>query len=243
MLAMYSVALMASAIPADFGTKADAVLASSYAADGPGASAIVVDNGKVVYATGRGLADVAGKKAITPDTVFRLGSITKQFTSAVILQLVEEGKVSLSDPLSKYIPEYPKPGADATVAQLLNHTSGIQSYTGIPGFMSGAKPAKPFTTAALVAEFKDMPVEFERGSKFSYNNSGYVLLGAIIEKVTGKPWHQAVAERLTKPLGLKTIRYVLDERTIPSMAVGYTIKDGKVQPARPIHPSVPHAAG
>ena len=251
MRAMYSVAAVsalamaaqASALPADFNAKADAVLASSYAADAPGAAAIVVDDGKVVYASGRGLADVAGKRAITPDTVFRLGSITKQFTSAVILQLVEEGKVSLSDPLSKFLPDYPKPGSDATVAQLLNHTSGIQSYTGIPGFMSGPKPSQPFTTAALVAEFKDMPVEFDRGAKWNYNNSGYVLLGAIIEKVTGKAWHEAVTDRLAKPLGLKSIRYVVDERTIPAMALGYTMKEGKVQLARPIHPSVPHAAG
>ena len=233
----------ASALPADFTKKADAVIQSAFAADAPGAAAIVMDDGKVVYAAGRGLADVSAKKAITPDTVFRLGSITKQFTAAVVLQLVEEGKVSLSDPLSKYVPDYPKPGADATVAQLLNHTSGIQSYTGIPGWMTSPKPAQAFTTSALIAEFKDKPVEFERGSKFDYNNSGYVLLGAIIEKVTGQAWHEAVIDRIAKPLGLKTIRYAEDERAVPAMAVGYTKNEGKIEPSRPIHMSVPHAAG
>ena len=250
MRAMYTVAAasalalaaQANALPADFSKKADAVLASSYPSDAPGVAAIVVDDGKVVYASGRGLADVAGKKAITADTVFRLGSITKQFTSAVILQLVEEGKLSLNDPLSKFLPDYPKPGAEVTVAQLLNHTSGIQSYTGIPGFMAGPKPGQPFTTESLIAEFKNMPVEFERGTKWDYNNSGYVLLGAIIEKVTGRPWYEAVETRIAKPLGLKSIRYEGEGR-IPAMAFGYTVKDGKVALSRPIHPSVPHAAG
>lgn len=238
-----AMAAPAAAVPADFGSKADSVLASAYATDAPGAAAIVMDDGKVVYASGRGLADVAGKRAITPDTVFRLGSITKQFTAAVILQLVEEGKISLSDPLSKLLPDYPKPGADATVAQLLNHTSGIQSYTGIPGWMSGPKPAQAVTTESLIAEFKDMPPEFAAGSKWDYNNSGYVLLGAIIEKVTGKAWHEALAERITRPLGLSSIRYGVGEQDVPQMAAGHTLNDKKVVPSRPIHMSVPHAAG
>jgi CubicO group peptidase (beta-lactamase class C family) len=236
-------AAQASALPADFNAKADAVLNSAFEANAPGAAAIVMDDGKVVYAAGRGLADVSARKALTPDTVFRLGSITKQFTAAVLLQLVEEGKVSLSDPLSKYLPDYPKPGADATIAQLLNHTSGIQSYTGIPGWMAGPKPAQPFTTAALIAEFKDMPMQFERGTRHDYNNSGYILLGAVIEKVTGKAWHEAVIERIAEPLGLKSIRYAEDERTVPGMAVGYTRNGEKIEPSRPIHMSVPHAAG
>ena len=236
-------AAQASALPADFNAKADAVLNSAFEANAPGAAAIVMDDGKVVYAAGRGLADVSARKAITPDTVFRLGSITKQFTAAVVLQLVEEGKVSLSDPLSKYLPDFPKPGADATIAELLNHTSGIQSYTGIPGWMAGPKPAQPFTTAALVSEFKDMPVEFERGTRYDYNNSGYVLLGAVIEKVTGKAWHEAVVDRLAKPLGLASIRYGGEEGKTPLMASGYSKKDGAIVPSRAIDMSVPHAAG
>ena len=246
-LVMAAVALAststAAAVPADFKRKADAVLAAAYPADEPGAAAIVMDDGKIVYAAGRGLADVAANAPITADTVFRLGSITKQFTAAVVLQLVEEGKVSLADPLSKFLPDYPRPGADATVAQLLNHTSGIQSYTGIPGWMAGPKPAQAVTTEQLIAEFKDMPPEFERGAKWNYNNSGYVLLGAIIERVTGKAWHEAIAERITRPLGLTSIRYGVGEERIPRMAGGYTREGGKVERSRPIHMSVPHAAG
>lgn len=233
----------AAAVPADFKAKADTLLANSFPADAPGAAVIVMDDGKIAYSAGRGLANVDTRRPITPDTVFRLGSITKQFTAAVILQLVEEGKLSLSDPLSKFLPDYPKPGAAATVAQLLNHTSGIQNYTGIPGWMSSDKPATAVTTDSLIAEFREKADEFPAGTRFSYNNSGYVLLGAIIEKVTGKPWYVAVADRITKPLGLTTIRYGLDEPGISQMAAGYTDRDGKVAPARPIHMSVPHAAG
>ena len=237
------IAAPAEAVPADFARRAEAVLAASYPADAPGAAAIVMDDGKIVYAAGRGLADTTNKRPIGPETVFRLGSITKQFTAALVLQLVEEGKLSLSDPLSKFLPDYPKPGADTTVTQLLNHTSGIQSYTGIPDWMDGDKPAQAVTTEGLIAQFKDMPNEFERGTRWDYNNSGYVLLGAIIEKVTGKSWHEALADRITKPLGLTSIRYGVGEERVTRMATGYSVNEQKVVPSRPIHMSVPHAAG
>lgn len=233
----------ALAVPSDFAARAAAVVERSYPADAPGAAVIVMDDGKIVYSAGRGLADVAGNRPITPDTVFRLGSITKQFTAAAVLKLVEEGKISLTDPLSKFLPDYPKPGAAATVAQLLNHTSGIQSYTGIPGWMAGPKPAQAVTSESMIAEFKDMPVDFERGTKWDYNNSGYVLLGAIIEKVTGKAWHEVVAEKVTRPLQLTSIRYGVGEEQIAGMAKGYTMDGGRVAPSRAIHMSVPHAAG
>ena len=231
------------ALPADFRARADALLQSSYADSGPGAAVIVTDDGKVVYKAGRGLADIERKTAIGPDTVFRMGSITKQFSAAIILQLAAEGKLSLDDPLSKFLPDYPRPGADATVAQLLNHTVGVQSYTAIPGFMAGDAPAKAVTTDQLLAMFKDMPSPSKPGEKFEYNNSGYVLVGAVIEKVTGKPWHRVVEERIARPLGLKSVRYGVLERETASMATGYTRRDGKVTPARPIHMSIPHAAG
>lgn len=241
--AMMLTAVPAQAAPADFAARADSFLKSVYAADAPGVAVIVVDDGKVVYSAGQGLADVGAGRKITPATVFRLGSITKQFTAAVILQLAEEGKLSLADPLSRFIPGYPKPGGDATIVQLLNHTSGIKSYTGIPGWMTSDKPATAHTTEQLVAEFKDLPNDFAPGAEHRYNNSGYVLLGAVIEKVTGKPWHVAVEERIARPLGLKTVRYGTVEAKMPNMAAGYHQEDGKVSPSKPIHMSVPHAAG
>ncbi len=233
----------AGALPADFKARADALLEKSYPADGPGAAVIVTDDGKTVYAAGRGLANVEAKTPITPDTIFRLGSITKQFSAAIMLQLVAEGKVSLDDRLSKFLPDFPKPGADATIAQLLNHTVGVQSYTGIPGWMVEEKTNRAYSTEQMIAEFKDLPSPSRPGEKFEYNNSGYVLVGAVIEKVTGMPWHQAVEARIAKPLGLTTIRYGEFEAEMAKMAKGYTEREGKIADAQKIHMSVPHAAG
>lgn len=214
------------------------------AADEPGAAVIITQGGRTIYARGRGLANVEARTPITPDTLFRLGSITKQFTAAVIMQLAQEGRISLDDPLSRFFPDYPQPGAGATVRQLLNHTSGVQSYTAIPRFMGAdTNTNRPYTTAEMIALFRDLPSPTQPGEAWNYNNSGYVLLGAIIEQVTGKAWHEAVAERITGPLRLSTIRYGVGEERIPGMARGYTRGESGVQPARPIHMSVPHAAG
>lgn len=241
--AALTVAAPAQALPADFKAKADALLKQSFPDAGPGAAVIVTEHGKPVYKAGQGMADVNAKTKITPETVFRIGSITKQFSAAVMLQLVAEGKVSLDDKLSKYLPDYPRPGADATIAQLLNHTVGVQSYTSIPGWMAGDKPARAYSTEQLIAQFKDMPSPAKPGEKWDYNNSGYVLVGAVIEKATGKPWYVNVEERIARPLGLKSVRYGVAEAETPHMARGYTMKDGKLEPSRPIHMSVPHAAG
>jgi len=235
-------AVPAHALPSDFKARADALLAAAYPADGPGVSVVVSDHGKIVYVGTRGLANVAAKTPITPDTVFRIGSITKQFSAAVVLQLAAEGKLKLSDPLSKYLPNYPN-GAAITVEQLLNHSSGIQSYTGIPGWMVEANTARAYTTDQLVAVFKDLPAPDKPGAKWDYNNSGYILVGALIEAVTGKPWYRAVDERLAKPLGLKTMRYGGDEAKIAAMAKGYSQDESGRIPARKIHMSVPGAAG
>ena len=242
-VALAVTAAPAAAAPADLRERVDALLAETFPADGPGVAVIVTDDGEVVYSGGRGMADVEARTPITPRTIFRLGSITKQFTASIILQLVQEGRISLDDPLSRFFPDYPQPGAGATVRQLLNHTSGIQSYTGIPGWMVEANTARAHSTAEMIAVFRDQPSPSRPGERWAYNNSGYVLLGAIIEQVTGMPWHQAVEQRLARPLGLTTIRYGIVEAELPLMAHGYTSGAGGVGPARPIHMSVPHAAG
>lgn len=241
-----AIALSAPAFAVDenFAARAEALIEAAYPADKPGAAVIVTEGGKVVYAGGSGMADIARGVPITADTVFRFGSITKQFAAAAVLQLAAEGKLSLDDPVAKFVPGYPEPGAKATVRQLLNHTSGIQSYTGIPGWMGGEKVSTPHTTAEMIAEFRDQPAEFQPGEKWNYNNSGYVLVGAVIEAVTGKPWHEVVRERFTAPLGLSTIRYGGEEASIPAFALGYSAADGETfAPSRKIDMSVPHAAG
>ncbi len=234
----------AVAVPADFPAKADSIVEQAWPADGPGAAVIVTEGGKTVYERGRGLANVETKTPITPDTVFRIGSITKQFSAAVLLQLIHEGKLSLDDPLSKFLPDYPQPGASATVRELLDHTSGIQSYTDIPGWMVEANTNRPYTTHQLIDVFQDKPQVTKPGETWAYNNSGYILVGAIIEKVAGKPWYQAVHDRITVPLHLTTLRYGVEESKTPNMAVGYAIgEDGKAGAAPKIDMSVPGAAG
>lgn len=233
----------AQAVPPEFQAKVNAYVEESYPDDAPGAAVIVVEDGKVVYSGARGLADLETKRKITLDTVFRMASLTKQFTASVILQLERERKLSLTDPVSKFLPNYPRPGADATVAQLLNHTSGIKNYTAMKSWMLSGGRSKPVTTEQLIDVFKNEPVDFAPGTNHQYSNSGYVLLGAIIEKVTGRPWHEAVEERVSRPMQLPTIRYGVEETSTPAMARGYATKGGKTVPALALHMSNPHAAG
>lgn len=235
----------ALAAPDTLAADVEALLDKSYAEDGPGAAVVVTENGKVIYSGGQGVANLETGAQVTPDTVFRFASITKQFAAAVILQLADEGKLSLDDPLAKFLPDYPGAGKEVTVRQLLNHTSGIQSYTGIPGWMGEVNTQKAFTTAELIAEFSDQPMEFEPGSNFNYNNSGYVLIGAIIETVTGKTWDQAIVDRISAPLGLTTIASFEDEASVPNMAIGYSVRgeDGAFRLSQKVHAQVPHAAG
>lgn len=229
--------------PADFSREAKALFSAAWPADGPGAAVVVTRGGEVIYAAGRGLADLDTGRPITPDTPFRLGSIVKQFTAAVVLQLVDEGKISLDDPISRFFPDWPQPGAHATVRQLLNHSSGIQDYTKIPGWMLSEPTMRPNTTADLVAVIRSRPSVSEPGTRWEYNNGGYVMLGAIIEKVTGQAWHEAVVERIARPLGLTSIAYAASEEAGLSAARGYSEQDGRFQPSRGVHISVAHAAG
>jgi len=228
--------------PAALKPRLDALLAASYPADGPGATMVVMRGGKILYSGARGLADLAAKKPLTPASVIRMGSLTKQFTAAIVLQLVNEKKLSLDDRLDKFLPGYPTPGGAATVRQLLNHTSGIQSYTSIPGWMVAANTGRAFTTAQLIAEFRDKPAEFQPGARWNYDDSGYVLLGAIIERVTGQPWYRVLEARVTRPLGLKSIRYG-NPPAGADWALPYSRGPSGVAPAQAVDMSVPHAAG
>ncbi|HEY8592495.1 MAG TPA: serine hydrolase domain-containing protein [Sphingomicrobium sp.] len=230
----------AAKAPATLKGDADAILKAAYPANGPGAAAIITRNGKVVYTGARGFADVEGRRAIGPNTVFQLGSIAKQFTAAVILQLVDEGKVSLDDPLSKYFPDWPQPGAKATVRQLLNHTSGIRDYSKIPGWIQ-KNSDRQLGTAELMALTKSLGSRAEPGAQWEYNNGGYAILGAIVEKVTGKSWFEAIDERIAKPLGLTTLSYASAAKG--RLARRYAMRGDSMQPVEPINMSIAGASG
>jgi CubicO group peptidase (beta-lactamase class C family) len=240
--ALAMAAASAIAQPADFSARADSIVRAAYPSDGPGAAVIVTRGGRVIYSAGRGLADVEGRRPITADTPFRLGSIVKQFTAAVVLQLAAEGKISLDDPVSRFFPDWPEPTAGATVRQLLNHSSGIQDFSKVPGWIA-ANRSKSWTTAELLALFRTLPARSKPGEAWEYNNGGYVMLGAIVEKVTGKAWHEAVAERIARPLGLKTIAYAASDEALRTMARGYSEEGGRQVPLETIPVTVAHASG
>lgn len=182
---------------------------------------LVADRGKVIYEKGFGNANMEWSIPNQPDTKFRIGSVTKQFTAALILQLVEDGKITLDGKLSDYLTDYRKDtGVKVTVHQLLNHTSGIPSYTNRADFMKEIS-RDPYSVSDFVKKFASGDLEFEPGSKFSYNNSGYFLLGAIIEKVTGKSYEAVLSERIFKPLGMTNSGYDNQTPLLTKRASGY----------------------
>lgn len=219
----------------------DAIVARQVPSDGPGAAVIVVQDGKNLLRKGYGMADLELNVPLEPDMIFRIGSITKQFTAVAVLQLVREGKVSLGDPLSKYVPDFP--GADkVTVEQLLNHTSGIKSYTGVPGFM--ARLREDMTPAQVIDVVRNEAPDFAPGEKWAYNNTGYIFLGIIIEKASGMSYTEYMQREVFTPLGLART-FVGDENMIvPRRAKGYERgPDMGYRHARYISMTQPYAAG
>ncbi|HXG65930.1 MAG TPA: serine hydrolase [Blastocatellia bacterium] len=217
------------------------LLEKTYKADEPGAAVIVVKDGKTIFRKGYGKANLELGVPIEPDMIFRIGSITKQFTAVAILMLAERGKLSLDDDFTKYLPDYPAKGQKITIAQLLNHTSGIKSYTSLPEWR--ALWRKDLSLNELIDTFKDKPMDFAPGEKWSYNNSAYVLLGAIIEKVSGQSYKDFVEKQIFAPLGMKHSFYDDTTRVIPRRVPGYSKgADGWVN-APYLSMSHPHAAG
>lgn len=236
-------ALQTSAFAQDKGAKIDEML-SLYQKYGQfNGSALVADNGKVIYKKGFGLANMEWNIPNTPDTKFRLGSITKQFTATLILQLVEQGKIKLDGKLTDYLPDYRQDtGSKVTIHNLLTHTSGIPSYTSLPGFFQNVS-RNPYTVDEFIRKYASGDLEFEPGTKFVYDNSGYFLLGAIIEKVTGKPYEQVLKENIFDPLGMKNTGYDHWDTIISKRATGYSRSPHGFQTAAYLDMSIPYAAG
>lgn len=238
-----SVQAATPATPAAMAAYADQLLdAQKIAADGPGVTVLIARGDQLLYKGARGSASLELGVPMQPDHLMRIGSVTKQFAAATLLKQIDEGKARLDDPLSKFLPDYPN-GAHITLAQLLNHTSGVKSYTGIPGYM--ANPIKrDLTTAELIKEFKDQPVDFAPGEKWAYNNSGYVLVGAVVEAISGKRWYQQLDDALLKPAKVGPVYFEDGDRLFKGMASGYTLNGQReVAPAMRISMTQPHAAG
>src|SRR5947207_15030960 len=183
---------------------------------------LVAANSRVISKKGLGLANMEWNIPNTPGTKFRLGSITKQFTATLVLQLVDQGKIKLDGKLSDYLPDYRKDtGAKVTIHNLLSHTSGVPSYTSLPGFFQNVS-RNPFAVNDFIKTYASGDLEFEPGTKFVYSNSGYFLLGAIIEKVTGKPYEQVLRENIFDPVGMKNSGYDHWQTILNKRAIGYT---------------------
>lgn len=202
---------------------------------------LVVDGDRVLLDKGYGMADLEWGNPNAPDVKFRLGSLTKQFTATLVLLLQQDGKLKIDDPVSKYLPDAPKAWEKITLANLLGHTSGIPSFTDLKEF--GVWRMSPHTTEEELAFFRDKPLDFEPGSKFAYSNSNFEVLGAVIEKVSGKKYGDLLRERIFDPLGMKDSGLDTDELILPKRAQGYMPGPGGLVLARSESMTVPWAAG
>ena len=206
-------------------------------------SVLVAEKGQVIYKKGFGLADMEWNIPNQPDTKHRLGSITKQFTGMLIMQLVEQGKLKLDVPISTYLPDYPKKNGDViTIHHLLTHSSGIPNMTSFPGFLKNIS-RNAYTPVQLVNMSSDSTLQFKPGERFAYSNSGYLLLGYIIEKVTGKSYEQVLQENIFTPLNMNNTGYDHHGTLLKSRANGYEKNGRRYVNANFIDMSVPYAAG
>src|SRR5882724_5732869 len=185
----------------------------------PGVSIGVVSDGKVLLAKGYGFANIELGASATADTVYEILSITKQFTAAAIIVLVEEGKIGLDDTVAKYLPDSPASWKDLTVSHLLTHTSGIMDFTDIPPFFEQLR--LDVTPAELLKAVKERPLQFAPGTQWRYSNSNYYLLGQIIEKVSAKKYEEFLHEHIFQPLEMKATKMTDYRDIIPNRAAGY----------------------
>jgi CubicO group peptidase (beta-lactamase class C family) len=203
---------------------------------------LVAQKGKILLEEGYGYKNATTKFLNDSNTIFQIGSITKQFTSAIILQLQEQHKLSVQDELSKYISDYPN-GDSITIENLLTHTSGIYNYTNDEAYMQN-NSADPIKLSDLISLFKNKPLDFSPGTRYSYSNSGYILLGYIIEKITGKSYFAVVKENIFKPLGMTHSGFDLKNLKSQNKATGYLRLSAKnIRVAPVVDSSVSYSAG
>lgn len=202
----------------------DLLLSKEYPATGPGAAALVAVNGKVIYRKAFGKANLELGVDMSPNNVFEIGSITKQFTAVSILMLVEQGKLKLDDDITKYIEDYPTHGHRITIHHLLTNTSGISSFTASDEWYDNRK--KDYTKGEFISLFKKIPMLYAPGEKYHYSNIGFFLLAEVIEKISKKTYEEFVNEYIFKPLEMKNSSYGSRSKITLNRASGYdNVKD------------------
>lgn len=204
-------------------------------------SILVAQNNRIVVNRGYGMADYGHKVPNSSKTIFRIGSLTKQFTAMAVLMLEEKGRLDLNDPLSKYMPDYPE-GDKIRISHLLTHTSGIPNHTELPDF-NRERRVYDYALHKTIATFKNKPLNFSPGEKFQYSNSGYLLLGYIIEKVSGMPYAKYIEHRIFKALKMVDSGYLNPAKIIENEASGYNRSEGRLIKADYRNLSNAHASG
>jgi CubicO group peptidase (beta-lactamase class C family) len=230
------------ALPEDLAPALAKHMASAAEKDNFSGSIVVTKNGQALLCEGYGFANREHEIRNTPQTKFRIGSVTKQFTAMAVMILQERGKLKVDDPVSKYLDDAPKAWDGITIHHLLSHTSGIPSYTGFPQMMSRTVRLQA-TVDEVIATFQDKPLEFSPGERFAYSNSGYHLLGKIIEKASGQDYETFLREAILQPLELKDTGYDQAATILPGRAAGYARTPKGLANAQYIDMSWPYAAG
>jgi CubicO group peptidase (beta-lactamase class C family) len=226
--------------PTDLEARIDGLFANIVGGRSPGFAVLVSENGRVIVQKGYGFADVDTRRRISPETKFRIGSITKQFTSVAILKLQEQGRLSLDDHLSKFIPDYPR-GEEVSLYHLLTHTSGLRDYTTKTDFLENV--TRPTTTQALIESFKQDGYDSAPGDRYRYNNSGYVLLGYVIERASGMTYGAYLRRTFFDTLEMRNTGVYRSGHELRNEARGYANEGGSVVPAADWDTSQLGAAG
>jgi CubicO group peptidase (beta-lactamase class C family) len=226
---------------ADLQAKVDERLNAAVKANQFSGAVLIARDGRVLVSKGYGMANLETETPNTPQTIFRLGSITKQFTATAIMMLQEQGKLSVQDSICKYVADCPAAWQAVTLHHLLSHTGGVPNFTSFADYEKTM--TLPTTVEALIARFKDKPLDFQPGEKWSYSNSGYVLLGHVIEKVSGQSYESFLQERIFTPLGMKSTGYEHSERVLPHRAAGYEPQGNTLANARYLDMTIPFSAG
>jgi len=213
----------------------------------PGVSLTVVHEDQVIKAKGYGLANVEWNAPATSDAVYEIGSMTKQFTATAVMMLVEEGKVGLDDKITKYFPAAPETWEHVTIRHLLSHTSGIQNYVALPEFLNVFQTNLTFQPSLardeLIKWFLKLPLEFQPGETWAYDNTGYYLLGLVIEQASGRTYWQFLDERIFRPLGMTATRSTDPQPIIPNRASGYEWQNNSFENRQVLTPFVAFSAG
>ena len=207
----------------------------------PAISVGIQHNGEILLARGYGFADLENRVPATAHTVYRIGSVTKQFTGAAIMLLAEDGLLDVEEDFRTYLPDYDTQGFSIPVERLLNHTSGIKGYTEMPEFWEQAR--LDLSPEEMIELFGSVPFEFEPGDDTQYSNSAFYLLGLIIERLSGSTYSAFLGERLFEPLGLTETHYLDNEPIIRNRASGYEVDEGAFVNAEPISMRLPYSAG